>query len=183
MNQIVLAGILGGVAMFLAGSFTHVVLPLGEAGIKQLPNEEPVVSAIKSNVAEPGFYFFPGMPPGASGEQKQRWEQRIRMGPVGILVYTPQGQAPLEPIQLLREFLSNVLAAIAAAYLLVQTRLASFGARVVFVTALGLVCWLAISVSFWNWYHFPVTYTLADLAHELIGFAATGLVLGWRIKT
>ena len=183
MNRIVLAGILGGVAMFLAGAFTHVVLPLGEAGIKQLPNEEPVVSAIKSNVTEPGFYFFPGMPPGASGEQKQQWEQRIRTGPVGILVYTPQGQAPLEARQLLREFLSNVLAALAAAYLLAQTRLASFGARVLFVTALGLVCWLAISVSLWNWYNFPTTYTLAELAHELIGFAVTGLVLAWRVKT
>jgi len=184
MNRIVLAGILGGVAMFLAGSFTHVILPLGEAGIKQLPNEELVVSAIKFNVAEAGLYFFPGMPPGASDDQqKQQWEQRIRTGPVGILVYTPQGQTPLEPRQLLREFLSNLLAALGAAYLLAQTRLASFGARVLFVTALGLICWLAISVSLWNWYHFPTTYTLAELAHELIGFGVTGLVLAWRIKT
>ena len=184
MSPIVLAGILGGVAMFLAGTFTHVVLPLREAGIKQLPNEEPVVSAIKSNLTEPGLYFFPGMPAGASGEQqKQQWEQRIRTGPIGILIYTPQGQAPLEPRQLLREFLSNVLAALVAACLLAQTRLASFGARVLFVAALGLVCWLAISVSLWNWYNFPTAYTLAELAHEMIGFTATGLVLAWRIKT
>jgi hypothetical protein len=182
MNRIILAGILGGVAMFLAGSFTHVVLPLGEAGIKQLPNEEPVVSVIKSNVTEPGLYFFPGMPRGASGEQKQQWEQRIRVGPLGILVYTPQGQAPLEPRQLLREFLSSVLAAIVAAYLLAHACLASFSGRVVFVTALGLVGWLAISVSLWNWFNFPTTYTLAELVHEVIGFAATGLVLAWRIK-
>jgi hypothetical protein len=42
MNRIVLAGILGGLAMFIAGSFTHAVLPLGEAGMSQLSNEEAV---------------------------------------------------------------------------------------------------------------------------------------------
>jgi hypothetical protein len=182
MNRIVLAGILGGVAMFLAGSFTHVVLPLGHAGIKQFPNEEPVVAAIKSNVPDSGLYFFPGMPPGSGNEQKQQWEQRIRTGPIGILVYTPQGQTPMEPRQLLREFLSNVLVALTAACLLAQTRFTSFGSRVLFVIALGLVGWLALSVSYWNWYNFPTTYTLAELAHELIGFGAAGAVLAWRMK-
>ena len=180
MNRIVLAGILGGLAMFIAGSFTHTVLPLGEAGMSQLSNEEAVLSAMKANITQPGLYFFPGRPGGPDSDKQ--WEQRILAGPVGILVYTPQGQEPMAPRLLLREFLSNVLVAIVAAYLLAQTRLVFFGSRVLFVTALGLVCWLAISISYWNWYNFPPAFTLAELAHELIGFAAAGVVIAWRIK-
>ena len=180
MNRILLAGFLGGVAMFLAGTFTHVVLPLGDAGIKLLPNEAPIVAAIKSNLNDPGLYYFPGMPKGASG--REEWEQRHRTGPIGILIYTPTGSSPMEPRQLAGEFVSNVLAALVAAWLLVQTRIASFAARVLFVTALGLLACLAISVSYWNWFNFPTVFTLAEFAHEMIGFAATGLVLAWRIK-
>jgi hypothetical protein len=183
MNQTVLAGILGGLAMFVAGSFTHAVLPLREVGIKQLPNEEPVVSALKGTVTEPGLYFFPGRPGGASAaEQQKQWEERIRTGPVGIVVYTPSGQEPMSPRQLLREFLSNVLVAIAAAFLLAQARLGSFGARALFVTILGVIGWLAISVSYWNWYSYPALYTVAELAHETIGFGLAGLVLAWRVR-
>ena len=88
----------------------------------------------------------------------------------------------MEPGQLAGEFFSNVLVALVVACLLAQTRLASYGGRVLFVVGPRLVCWLAISVSQWNWYHFPAAYTLGELAHELTGFAAAGLVLAWRIK-
>ena len=183
MNRILIAALLGGSTMFLAGTFTHVVLPIGEAGIKQLPNEEPVLAALRSSVTEPGLYFFPGMPSGAAGEaQKKQWEERMRQGPTGIMVYQTKGSAAMEPSQLAGEFISNVLVALVAALLLAQVRLSSFGGRVGFVTALGGVAWLAISVSLWNWYRFPATYTLAELVHELFGFAMTGLVLAWRIK-
>jgi len=43
--------------VFLAGTITHVVLPLGEVGIQRLPNEDPVMAALSANLRVPGFYF------------------------------------------------------------------------------------------------------------------------------
>jgi hypothetical protein len=42
---------------------------------------------------------------------------------------------------------------------------------------LGLLSSLAVNVPFWNWYDFPGTYTVAQLADHTIGFALAGLVL------
>jgi len=179
MNSILLRGLLGGVAMFLAGIITHVLLPLGEVGIQRLPAEDPVTAALRAVVPNRGLYYFPAPPPNATSDQQQQWQQRHRAGPVGLLVYQPQGGEPMPPRQLLGEFASNVAVALLAAWLLAQAAPASYAARVLFVAALGLLATLAINVSFWNWYAFPTDFTLAAIASEVIGFAAAGLVLAW----
>ena len=50
--RIVLAGVLGGIVMFLWTSIAHMALPLGEAGIGQIPNESVVLSAMQSSIGE-----------------------------------------------------------------------------------------------------------------------------------
>ncbi len=42
--KILLAGILGAVAMFIWTAIAHMALPLGEAGIGEIPNESAVLS-------------------------------------------------------------------------------------------------------------------------------------------
>lgn len=60
--KILLAGVLGGIAMFIWTSIAHLVLPLGEAGIREIPNESAVLSAMQSNISDQnGLYIFPGM--------------------------------------------------------------------------------------------------------------------------
>jgi hypothetical protein len=56
--KILLAGILGGIAMFIWISIAHLALPLGEAGIGEIPNESAVLSAMQSNIGDQtGLYF------------------------------------------------------------------------------------------------------------------------------
>ena len=38
-TRIIFAGFLGAIAMFVWTSIAHMALPLGEAGIRELPNE------------------------------------------------------------------------------------------------------------------------------------------------
>ena len=44
--------------MFLWQSVSHLVLSLGEMGIKRIGNEDAVVAALRENIQQPGFYFF-----------------------------------------------------------------------------------------------------------------------------
>jgi hypothetical protein len=39
--KIVLAGALGGIAMFIWASLAHMALPFGEAGLREIPNDLP----------------------------------------------------------------------------------------------------------------------------------------------
>jgi len=50
--RILLAGVLGGIAMFVWTSIAHMALPLGEAGIGEIPNESAVLGAIQSSMGE-----------------------------------------------------------------------------------------------------------------------------------
>jgi hypothetical protein len=51
-KRILLAGILGGIAMFLWSSVAHVMLPLGQTGIKEIPSEASVLSAMYTSLGE-----------------------------------------------------------------------------------------------------------------------------------
>ena len=43
LMKILLAGIIGGIVMFVWTSIAHMALPLGEAGINEIPNESAVL--------------------------------------------------------------------------------------------------------------------------------------------
>jgi hypothetical protein len=89
--RIVLAGVLDGIVMFIWTSIAHMGLPLGEAGIGEIPNESVVLSAMQSSMGEKtGLYIFPGLGVGknASREEKneamKQMQQRIAANPSGI---------------------------------------------------------------------------------------------------
>src|SRR6266699_5919206 len=48
--KIVLAGAVGGIAMFIWTSIAHMFLPLGEAGLREIPNESAVLDAMQANI-------------------------------------------------------------------------------------------------------------------------------------
>ncbi len=191
-KRILLAGVVGGLVMFVWGAISHMVLPLGEVGVRQIDsNEETVLTAMRSAIREPGFYFFPAMDhsSGMSKEQQEaamkKWEEKYRAGPWGVLIYHPQGSGQaLSPKQLIGEGLSNIAAVLVAAILLSKAvgGLGGFGGRVLFVALLGLLPSLAIDFSYWNWYGFPTNYSLAVAADQLIGFTLAGLVLAAFVK-
>ena len=54
---------------------------------------------------------------------------------------------------------------------------ASFGQRVALVTLLGVFAWLSISVSYWNWYHFPTAYIAGEAIDQVGGWLFGGIVL------
>jgi hypothetical protein len=43
--RVLIAGVIGGVAMYIWSSLAHVALPLGQIGISPIPNE-PAVAAV-----------------------------------------------------------------------------------------------------------------------------------------
>ncbi|HXA07683.1 MAG TPA: hypothetical protein VNY30_22710 [Bryobacteraceae bacterium] len=188
-KRVLLAGLLGGIAMFAWTSLAHMVLPLGDAGIKEIPNEQGVLSAMNAALGEaPGFYFFPGtgLGPDATMQQKRaamdQYGQKLAVNPSGILIYHPAGAKPMTAGQLGTEFLTELIEALLAVTLLSQTRLTSFASRFGFVIGAGVLATIATNVSYWNWYGFPATYTAAYMMTGIIGFICVGLVAAVVMK-
>jgi len=182
-KRILLAGILGGIAMFLWSSVAHVILPLGHAGIEEIPNEASVLSAMYASLGEKsGMYLFPGMELGAhpTREQEhaamQHYGEKLAGNPSGLLIYHPPGAKALTPGQLAAEFLTELAEALIVVFLLAQTRLTSFGSRVGFVTLVGILAAITTNISYWNWYGFPASYTAAYMTIEVVGYLVIGIV-------
>jgi uncharacterized membrane protein YkgB len=187
--RILFAGILGGIVMFIWTSIAHMALPLGEAGIGEMPNESAVLSAMRSSMGEKaGLYIFPGLGVGKDptrdekNEAMKQMQQRIAANPSGILMYHPPGRPFAFGKSLAVEFSTEVLQAILVIWLLAQTRIGSFGGRVGFVLIAGILAAITTNVSYWNWYGFPGVYTASYILIEIVGFLLVGIVAALLLR-
>ena len=188
MNKVILAGILGGVAMFIWTSIAHTVLPLGEAGVSELSSEIPLLDQMKSSLHDrDGLFVFPGMHTELAktdqekADFKKQFEERLASGPVGLLVYHPT-RPPAMGRWLTVEFITELVQALLVVALLAQTRLATFGGRVAFITVAGILAAITTNISYWNWYGFPPRYTAGYMFIEIIGFFIVGLVAAFVLR-
>ncbi len=154
--------------MFIWTSIAHMALPLGQAGINEIPNESAVLSAMQSGIwTRPAFIFFPVSALAKTqlaGEERsdETMQQRIAANPSGILMYHAPGRpfafgkSPLSssPPKCSRQFWYLALA-----------------------NALWQLYWASRFRSdcrnsgrdnnqrfYWNWYGFPGVYTASYMA-------------------
>src|SRR5204863_8690254 len=97
-TRIILAGILGGIAMFIWSSIAHMALPLGKAGIKELPNQQAMFAALQAGLGDKGgLYLFSGLGLGDNPTKEQASEatndinERMAAKPSGLRAYHPTG--------------------------------------------------------------------------------------------
>ena len=180
--KIVLTGILGGIVMFIWTSVAHMALPLGEAGIREIPNESAVLSAMQSNIGDQtGLYIFPGPGVGKDATRQEKNEamkhmaEKMAANPSGILMYHAPGRPFTIGKWLGIEFGTELVEAILVVFLLAQTRIVSFAGRVGFVLAAGILAAVTTNISYWNWYGFPGVYTASYMLIQIVGFLLVGV--------
>jgi hypothetical protein len=181
--KILLTGILGGIVMFVWTSVAHMALPLGEAGIREIPNESAVLSAMQSNIGDQtGLYIFPGPGVGKNATRQEKNDamkhmvEKIAANPSGILMYHAPGRPFTIGKWLGIEFGTELLQAILVVFLLAQTRIVNLAGLIGFVVAAGILAAITTNVSYWNWYGFPCVYTASYMFIQIVGFFLVGIV-------
>jgi hypothetical protein len=183
-TRIFLAALLGAIAMFAWTAIAHMALPLGEAGVQNTMNDESLLSAMKSTVKDQdGLYIYPSMGLGPDATHAQRSEamktysETLEKNPSGFFIYHPAGSRPMTMGKFLTvEFVTELIEAFIAVWLLAQTRIVTFGGRLGFVVAVGILAAISTNVSYWNWWGFPTVYTAAYMFIQFVGFFLVGLV-------
>jgi hypothetical protein len=185
-GRILLAGILGGIAMFVWTSVAHMATPLGMVGINLIPNEQPVITAMQSSMGnQRGFYFFPsmGVPMDASRAERNaamaNYQAILDKSPSGILIYKPAGEKAMTMGQLGTEFGLEAVEALLLAALISMTALRTFGARMGFALVVGIIAAVSTNMSYWTWYGFPFNYTCATMFVEVMKYIVAGTVIAW----
>jgi hypothetical protein len=183
-TKIFLAGLLGAIAMFAWTSIAHMVLPLGEAGVQNTMDDEALLAALKANVKDKdGLYTYPSMGLGPDATHAQMSEAmktfpaKLEKNPSGFFLYHPAGSRAMDMGKFLTiEFVTELCEALLAVWLLAQTRIVTFGGRLGFVTAAGIMAAIATNVSYWNWWGFPTVYTASYMFIQVVGFFLVGFV-------
>jgi hypothetical protein len=187
-TRIIVAGILGGVVMFIWNFVAHDLLPLGEMGVRIMTNEDAVTGALQTNLGDnSGFYIFPsgGLTPGASGEEKKaamkKMEEQMAAGAGGVLIYRPKRVFNF-PKRLIEQFATDLAEALLAVFLLAQTRISGFGGKVGFVLTAGILAAITTNVPYANWYGFPKDFTMGQMIIQIVGFLLVGIVAALMLK-
>ena len=180
--RLVVAALLGGVVMFFWGFVSHMLLPLGEMGMHVAAHEEAFLAGATEHLgAGEGVYVVPGLA-GVDYDDKARtaaYSAKAVANPYAFVVYNPTGEDGMAMGDNLgKEFATNVLSAWIVAFVLALAPLA-FGRRVLVAGLMGVFAWLAINVPYWNWYRFPLDFTLSSLVVQLVGWVLAGAVIAW----
>lgn len=188
--RIAVAGLLGGVVLFAWGAISWMAFPLHTWTIKSFPNDGELLKTVRDSGETGGFYHFPGLPHGEGWSEEERriamdaWEKKLRQGPVGIVVFSAAGQGSMEPVMLAAGFVIQVIASIVAACLLFIARreLRYYFSRVFFVTLLGFFAFLVGPLVEWNYWGYPLNFTLMIGVDLLVGWFLCGLLLARLVK-
>jgi hypothetical protein len=179
--RILIAGLLGAIAMFVWTSVAHLATPLAYIGFSAIPNEAPVLSAMESSIgAKPGLYFYPWANP-RDPHAMDTASRLERTHGHGLLLYHPANTAlddNMAPM-LVGEFLKQFVQALIAAFIVSLMVGASFLRRWGAVVLIGVSAAIATNVSYWNWYSFPLDYTLAAVFTEIVSALFAGLAIAW----
>lgn len=180
--RILIAGIIGGLVMFMWGAVAHMALPIGEMGMKVPTEQTSAMSALGTSVQGTGVYMYPSMAAEDwSDETKMKaFADSAKGQPYAFVVYQPGGNpvnASMTPA-LIKQWGSDTLGAILLAWVLALGAF-GFGKRVTIAAVLGLFAWVAISVPYWNWYMFPTDFTIGTLLEQVIGWLLSGTAIAW----
>jgi hypothetical protein len=182
--KLLLAALLGAIAMFAWEFVAHMFTPLGEAGIDYMPNVEAVSSSLDSAIgAKRGMYVFPtgGVTADSPKEDKQkameRMAEEMKTKPSGLLVYKPAGTVFNFGKCLAVQFATDFAKAFLVVWLLAMARLATYAGRLGFVFVAGLLAAIVTNVPYWNWYGFNDTFTAANIIMEIAGFFFAGILI------
>jgi hypothetical protein len=180
-KKILLGTVVGSVIVFIVSSIIHMALGLGEVGIKTLPAEETILSAMRASIHESGLYFYPGIASGvapnkASAAEQADYQQRYKRGPTGIVIYNTGGEELNFPKLLIGQFLFGLMGAFLLSWVLAATASATtFWTRVGIVIAATLFAGFLYDLPYWNWYAFPTNYITGHVVTNTITWAIGGL--------
>ncbi|MEQ1902626.1 MAG: hypothetical protein ABL888_00405 [Pirellulaceae bacterium] len=185
MLRVIMAGIVGGLLLFVGGAASHMGLELEGRTFRVIQDESAARDFFNKQAIEPGIYGFPAMSPNfpsmSADEQTAEWERVGKLykeGPAVISIVAPRGEEMMSGQQLGGEAFFNILAALVVAFVAShfsdRCRLLTRWSLIVLI---GVSGWLALSTSLAVWYRFPWSFTMDGLYVVLIEWAMAGLAI------
>ena len=180
--RVLVAGLIGGIVMFIWGVTAHMMLGLGQVGFRLPADENVVLSSLHQGLGEQaGVYVLPALDPKIRKDRAQviAYSQKAIRWPYAWVVYQPQGtdMTRMGP-QIGRQWASDTLSALGLAFMMGMAG-SGFRRRIAVAAVAVSFAWLSTLVPYWNWYRFPTSLIQAALVEQLIGWLIAGAAMAW----
>ncbi len=184
-TRFILAGVLAGVAMFMWGAISHMMLPWHEATMNTFRDEDLVAEVLMKEAPVSGIYVAPmaGMlDEGITAEEQESrmneaWEKGAK-GPNIFMSFHREGKDGMAAPMIL-DFAVLVLMSFLMLWLLAAAPNLTFVGKVLFVTIAGSVGIALVQLEQWIWWNFTSGYALVNIVDSAIRWAVGGVVLAW----
>ncbi len=179
MSALWLPILLSAVAVFVASSLIHMVLPWHKNDFGKVPDEEKMRAAVRPLAIPPGEYCVPH--PASMDEMKSpEFKAKQNEGPVMFLTVLPTGNPGMGPY-LVQWFVYTVVVGILVAY--VTSRALPAGEPYLRVFQIGgATAFIAYTVASWPqsiWYRRPWSTTIKMTIDGLVYALLTAGMFGW----
>lgn len=164
-SRIGLCSFVGGVVLFLCGALAWTVLPFRQDNLQAFEDEDAVAFALTENAKTHGVYAYP------------MDQEKLAKGPFAFVVFRPGETFPMTQL-MIRGLLTSILAAGLITNLLLQSKVETYGGRVLFCVVVCLTGGVLVRLSDWNWWYYPASFVLLELVQLVVSGAAVGLVIG-----
>lgn len=178
--RVLVAGLAGGVVMFLWGFVFWALLPFPKVFLPATPQEAALRRALDDALPASGTYVFPSRAEQDHATMKARYAE----GPVGTVAFHKGGVDMDDPSVYVKGLAHFVACATIAAGILstVVGSLTTYGARALFVFRLGLFAGVAIEIAKSIWFYAPADFVLLDCAFHFTGWGLAGLAIARVVR-
>jgi hypothetical protein len=185
-GRILIAGIVGGILVFVMGAVNHMVFGLQGRTLTNVPDSASFAEQIKPRKLQPGLYVFPDMPSGAEGSDPAKYSEaneRYKAGPAGMLLIVPTGNDMMTGETLFKEFVTNTIAALIVSWIVSLVAAdVGFLRRWLAVLLMGAFAWLSLTASYGIWYRFPHNFVHDEFLCSVIEWGIAGLAIATMVR-
>lgn len=174
MRSLIIGALLGAVIAFVWQGISWMALPWHCKSMKKIRNEEFVGWVLKENARKDGVYVIPHFDCDGD-EQSASWKESAEQGPYVFASIRTKGISGSMLGNSVTSFVMFLILSGIATALLMRTGGLSYAGRVLFVFGIGTISAIVATIPMWNWFAFPMSYTLINLGDTLITWLLVGL--------
>jgi hypothetical protein len=174
--------LLSAVIVFIASSILHMVLPYHKSDVRQLPDEDKLLAALRPAGLQKGLYVFPYST--HKEMNSAAIQEKYKQGPVGLLTIFPSGPIPMPKFLTLWFFYCLIIGVVVAyvsahAHPLVVAHGEPFWAVFRVAGAAAFLAYGVANLSNGIWKGLPWSNVIKEVVDGLVYALLTAGTFGW----
>lgn len=178
MSKLAIGGVVGGILVFFWQFLSWGPLNLHAPQQRYTEKQDTILSFLSQQFSEDGFYFMPGLPEGASGDEYEK-AMEANAGKPWAQVYYHKSWNTNMGMNMVRGLVANILAALLLCWILLKISNNSFQITFIASIAVGIISYLTNGYATAIWFEVP---SMPDLIDAIVAWALCGGWLGWWLN-